>query len=180
MAFTPSRPGMRKSISVTSGRCFFQSSAACCPSPVSATTSMSASCLMIATRPSLTTVWSSATRTRITSSFCAPAVRFLCPGLESNDVSPVRIFSRMFVSVVELCLSWVIQNDLNLRALSWHRAQDELATHLVNPFLHPEQSKAFVLGVQVKSTAVIDQTELNFFRAKGQSRSEVPGFCVFD
>src|ERR1043166_1774362 len=48
---------MRKSISVMSGRCFFQSSAACCPSPVSATTSMSASCLMIATSPSRTTVW---------------------------------------------------------------------------------------------------------------------------
>src|SRR5713101_7503307 len=180
MALTPSRPGIRKSISVMSGRCFFQSSAACCPSPVSATTSMSASCLMIATRPSRTTVWSSATRTRITSGFCHPAARFLCPGLETKDVSPARIFSRMFASVVGFCFSWVIQNDLNLCALTWHRTQDELPPYLVNAFLHTEQSKTFTFRMQIKSRTVVNKAELGFFRAKGQSGSEVFCFRVFD
>src|SRR2546425_468437 len=180
MAFTPSRPGILKSISVMSGRCFFQSSAACCPSPVSATTSMSTSCLIIATRPSRTTVWSSATRTRITSGFCAPAARFLCPGLETTDVSAARIFSRMLSSVVRFWLGWVIQNNLNLRALAWHGTQDELATHLVNAFFHSQQSKAFVFRVQVKSSTVVNKTELDLVRANDQSGSEVFRFRVFD
>src|SRR6266568_2480067 len=178
MAFTPSIPGIRKSIKVMSGRCLFQSSAACCPSPVSATTSMSASCLMIATRPSRTTVWSSATRTRITSSFRPPAGRFLCPGLETIDVSPARIFSRMFASAVGF---WrVIQNDLNLRALAWHGTQDELATPLVISLFHDQQSKAFVFLVHIKSRTVVNKTELEFCRADGQSGSEVLRFRVFD
>src|SRR6266700_3869624 len=180
MAFTPSRPGIRKSINVMSGRCVFQSSAACCPSPVSATTSMSASCLRIATRPSRTMLWSSATRTRITSGFCAPAARCFWPGLETKVVSPARIFSRMFASVVRLWFSWVIQDDLNLCALTWHGTQNELATHLANSFFHSQQSKAFVFRVQVESGTVVNQTELGLFRPKGQSCSEVFRFRVFD
>src|SRR6266566_4422360 len=180
MAFTPSRPGIRKSINVMSGRCFFQRSAACCPSPVSATTSMSASCLRIATRPSRTMLWSSATRTRIASGFCAPAARFLHPGLETEVVSPARIFSRMFPSVVEFWVSWVIQDDLNLCALTWHGTKDELATHLANSFFHSQQPKAFVFRVQVESGAVVNQAELGLFRANGQSCSEVFRFRVFD
>src|SRR5712691_1782605 len=180
MALTPSMPGIRKSINVMSGRCFFQSSAACCPSPVSATTSMSASCLMIATRPSRTTVWSSATRTRITFAFRPPAARFLCPGLETKDVSPVRVVSRMFSSIVEFLFSRLIQNDLNLRALTWHRTQDELSPHLVNAFLHAEQTKAFMFRMQIKSGTVVNQTELDFFRANRQSGPEVFRFRVLD
>src|SRR5438552_6075856 len=179
MAFTPSSPGIRKSINVMSGRCFFQSAAACCPSPVSATTSMSASCLMIATRPSRTTVWSSATRTRMTFVFRPPA-RFLCPRLETKDVSPARMFSRMFASVVRFWFNWVIQNNLNFRALAWPGTQDELATHLVNAFFHSQQSKAFVFRVQVKSSTVVNKTELDLVRANDQSGSEVFRFRVFD
>src|SRR5437867_3711453 len=180
MAFTPSSPGIRKSINVMSGRCFFQSSAACCPSPVSATTSMSGSCLMMAIRPSRTTVWSSATRTRMTFAFRPLVARFFCPGLETKAVSPDRNFSRMFASAVGILFSRVIQKDLNLRALTRHRTQDELSPHLVNPFLHAEQTKAFMFGMQIKSSAVVHQTKLDFFRANRQSGSEVFGFRVFD
>src|SRR5713101_7052019 len=162
-----------------SGRCFFQSSAACCPSPDSATTFMSASCLMIATRPSRTTVWSSATRTRMTFVLRAPA-RFLCPRLETKDVSPARMFSRMFASVAGFWFNWVIQNDLNLRALIGHGTKDELATHLADSFFHTQQSKSFVFRTQVKSRTVVNQPELGFFGANGQSRSEVFCFGVFD
>src|ERR1041385_9030673 len=180
MAFTPSMPGIRKSINVISGRCFFQSSAACCPSPVSATTSMSASCLMIATRPSRTTVWSSATRTRMTFAFRPPAARFFCPGLETKVVSPVRVFSRMFASAVGFLFRRVIQNDLNLRALTWLRTQDELSAHLVNAFLHAEQTKAFMFGVQVKSRTIVNQAKLDFLRANQQSGSKVSRLRVLD
>src|SRR5881394_2021127 len=179
MAFTPSMPGIRKSINVMSGRCFFQSSAACCPSPVSATTSMSASCLIMATRPSRTTVWSSATRTRMAFAF-PPVERFFCPGLETEDVSLARSFSRMFASVVGLWLGWFIQNDLNFSALTWHRTHDELSPHLVNSFFHTQQSKAFVLRVQIKSRAVVNQMKLDLFRANLQSGSEVFGFRVLN
>src|SRR5438093_9468405 len=82
------------------------------------------------------------------------------------------------ISVYERRLA--VQNDLNLRSLPWHRTQDELAAHLVNPFLHTGQPETFVFGMQVKSTTVIHQAELNLFRAKGQRRSEIPGLCVFD
>src|SRR5882672_8831067 len=180
MALTPSRPGIRKSIKVMSGRCFFQSSAACCPSPVSATTSMSASCLMIATRPSRTTVWSSAIRTRMTFAFRPPAARFFWPGLETKDVSPARILSRMCASVVGLLFGQVIQNDLNLCALTWHRTQNELSPHLVHAFLHAEQTKAFMFRMQIKSGTVVNQTELDFFRANRQSGPEVFCFRMFD
>src|SRR5437879_1548134 len=180
MAFTPSSSGIRKSIKVMSGRCFFQSSAACCPSPVSATTSRSASWLMIATSPSRTTVWSSATRTRITFVFRAPAERFLCPGLETKDVSPALNLSRMFPSILEFWLSRVNQNDLNLRALAWHGTQYELAADLVNPFFHAQQTKTFVFRVQVESGAVVHQTKLDLFRANGQGGSEVFRLRVFD
>src|SRR6266850_5679188 len=180
MAFTPSMPGIRKSINVMSGRCCFQSSAACCPSPVSATTSMSASCLMIATRPSRTTVWSSATRTRITSNFRPPPARFLFPGLATKAVSPPRIFSRMFASIAGLWFGWVIQNDLNLRALTRQGTQDELTTDLVNAFFHSHQSEAFMFRVQVKSNTVVHKTELDFIRGNSQSGSEHLRFRVFD
>src|SRR6185295_6588121 len=176
MAFTPSMPGIRKSINVMSGRCFFQSSAACCPSPVSATTSMSASCLMIATRPSRTTVWSSATRTRITLGFfplpsigrvTALASRFFRVWLETEDVSPVCIFSRMFTSLVGLMYGWILQDNLNLRALTGHGTQDELTTNLINSFFHSYQSETFMFSMQVKSNAVIHKTELDFIRCNG-------------
>src|SRR5712671_6774563 len=180
MALTPSKPGIRKSIKVMSGRCFFQSSAACCPSPASATTSMSASCLMIATRPSRTTVWSSATRTRIIPGFCALAGRFFFPGMATKEASPARIVSRMFTSVIGFWFSWLLQNDLDLRALTRQGTQDELATHLADPFFHTQQAKALVLGVQVKSGTVVNQAELDLFRPKGQSGHEVFRLRVFD
>src|SRR3989442_301620 len=172
MAFTPSRPGIRKSIKVMSGRCFFQSSAACCPSPVSATTSMSASCLLMPPTPPPTTLSPPPTSTRPTSAF-PPPPRFFCPGFAPTDVSPVRSFSRMFASVVGFWFSWVIQDDLNFSALTWHRTHDELSTHLVNAFLHAHQTKAFVFSVQIKSRTVVNQTKLDFFRAYRQSGPEV-------
>src|SRR5438128_419651 len=78
---------------------------------------------------------------------------------------------RAFISVYQRRLA--VQNDLNFRALTWHRTQDELATHLVNSLFHSQQSKAFVFRVQVKSRTVVNQTELDFFPANRQSGSEV-------
>src|SRR5882724_1818158 len=178
MAFTPSTPGIRKSIRVTSGRCFFQSSAACCPSPVSATTSISASCLMIATNPSRTTVWSSATRTRITFDLRPSKAPSTGSELETNVVSPDRIFSRMLASV-RSCFK-VPENDLNFSALTRHGTQDELTTHLVHSFFHSNQPKAFVFRVQIKSNAIVHETKLDFIRTNGQRGSEVSRSGMFD
>ena len=57
--------------------------------------------------------------------------------------------------------------------MAWHGTQDELASHLVNAFFHSQQSKALVFRVQVKSSTVVNQTELDLVRANDQSGSEV-------
>src|ERR1700744_3481001 len=116
MAFTPSSSGIRKSIRVTSGRSFFQSSTPFRPSPISATTSMSFSCLMIATKPSRTTVWSSATKTRIT-------------------------FLVLFISVFRLQDGLMFQLNENFSSDTLLCANYELAAHPVNSFLHADQTK---------------------------------------
>src|SRR3954469_25840329 len=65
VASTPSMPGIRTSIRRTSGRCCSASVTAASPSAASPTTSMPSIVRSRATRPPLTTGWSSATRMRI-------------------------------------------------------------------------------------------------------------------
>ena len=51
----------------------------------------------------------------------------------------------MFASVLWFWFSWLLQNNVDLSALIRHGTQGELATHLADPFFHPQQTKAFVL-----------------------------------
>ncbi len=69
VASIPSTPGMRMSISTTSGRSSRASATASSPSSASPTTSRSSCTSRIARKPARTSVWSSATRTRITPSW---------------------------------------------------------------------------------------------------------------
>src|SRR6266699_4121628 len=108
----------------------------------------------------------------MTFAFRSPAARLFCPGLETKEVPPARIFSRMFTSILGVGLRSLLQNDLNLRALTRHGAQDELTTDLVNSFLHSHQSEAFMFRMQFKSNTVVHKTELDFIRGNGQSGSE--------
>ena len=64
-ASTPPITGMRRSSSVTSGRCWRYSSTACCPLEASATTVISGCMLTMVVTPTRATRWSSATRIRI-------------------------------------------------------------------------------------------------------------------
>src|SRR5271154_1480267 len=63
MTSTPSRTGIRKSRSVTLGRCLRHNSAAFRPSVADATTNMSSSMSMIEVKPAKKVQWSSAIRT---------------------------------------------------------------------------------------------------------------------
>src|ERR1043165_81113 len=86
----------------------------------------------------------------------------------------------MFTSILGVGLRCLLQNDLNLRALTRHGTQDELTADLLNSFFHSYQSEPFVFRVQVKSNAVIHKTELDFIRGDRQSGSESLRLRVFD
>src|ERR1041385_2007009 len=160
MAFTPSRPGIRKSISVTSGRCCFQSSTACWPSPVSASTSMSCSCLIMATNPSRR----------------ATARRLRAGG----DTLASLLFLVLSISVLRLRAVVILQLDEDFRADSGLGADGELAIHPVNAFLHSAHTETLVLRVRIKTAPVVHEPELNLFRAHVQRRGEVTRARVFD
>src|SRR2546426_7591834 len=85
---TPFRPGMRRSISVTSGRCWRNSRCASSPLRASATSDMSGSVPIMVAKPSRTTGWSSTTMMRIAA---APVIRGRpsCHGDLDHDLRPL-------------------------------------------------------------------------------------------
>src|SRR5437899_5416868 len=70
MVSTPLSPGMRRSMSVTSGRCCRNSRIASCPSRASATSAMSGSVAIMLPKPSRTIGWSSTITMRMVP--CSP------------------------------------------------------------------------------------------------------------
>src|SRR3989442_12136510 len=47
--------------------------------------------------------------------------------------------------------------------------------HLIDPLLHPEQSKALVFQLRIKSGPVVPKLKLNLFQTDNHRRPEVPG-----
>src|SRR6266571_720732 len=88
MVSTPFNPGMRRSIRVTSGRCWRYNCCASSPLRASATSDMSGSVPIMVAKPSRTTGWSSTTMMRIAA---APVIRgrLSCHGDLDHDLRPL-------------------------------------------------------------------------------------------
>ena len=165
IASTPSISGMRRSIRATSGRCRKNCSTAWRPLPASATTVMSGSRPIIATRPSRTTWWSSATSTRMTSLGATVA--------EAGAVVSVGGHGTFRSARLYNCSGYVCTDTITSVPPSGWLVTRNRPRDLLGPLAHADEAEAVrrsTGGRRVEAPAVVPDAQSDRARARMSAR----------